>query len=173
MTRYAVEPQFTPESSMGRLSTAAAVVVGTTRLWAAPHRAPWQSHPDWKTGLHVAGVVPWAIHAFDTMLWIAIAAGTRELDVRCQHCPALGRDEAWMLQMVNHAQFGLRPEALEILQDWMPEGAARAAIHHLNLVGYGLANAGLLVELPAGGARLLPAERPRRPDAPTEPVTLH
>lgn len=176
MTQPIEEPMHAPESSIEHLATAETLVVSTLRLWVAPHARPHETHPNWKTGLHVAGVAPWGIHAFDTLLWITVAAGKRELDVRCEHCPCLGRDEAWMLQMVNHVQFELQPEAFGILAGWMPGAATRAAMHHLTLFGHALNNAGMIVELPTGGARLLPAARavsPPRPRGRGERVTLH
>ena len=176
MTQSTDEPVYAPESSIEHLAAAGTLVVSTLRLWVAPRARPHETHPNWKAVLHVAGVAPWGIHAFDTLLWITVAAGEREFDVRCQDCPRLGRDEAWMLQMVNHAQFELQPEAFGILAGWMPCAAARAAMHHLTLFGHALNNAGMIVELPTGGARLLPAARavrPPRPRGPGERVTLH
>ena len=176
MTKSTDEPMYAPESLVERLAAPDALVVTTFRLWVALHVKPLEVHQNWKTGLHVAGVAPWGLHAFDTMLWIALAAGNRALDVRCQNCSTLGRDEAWMLQMVNHAQFELHPEALEIMAGWMPRAPARAAMHHLTFFGHALTSAGLVVEMPAGGARILTAARPGRPPCPQGhpgPVTLH
>ena len=176
MTQSTDEPVYAPESSIEHLAAAGTLVVSTLRLWVAPHARPHETHPNWKAVLHVAGVAPWGIHAFDTLLWITVAAGEREIDVRCQHCPSLGRDEAWMLQMVNHVQFELQPEVFGILAGWMPCAAARAAMHHLTLFGHALNNAGMIVELPTGGARLLPAARAVRPPRPRghgERITLH
>ena len=170
------KPMHTPESPLECLSPAETLVVKTLRLWVAPHVRPHEMHTNWKTGLHVAGIAPWGIQAFDTLLWITMAAGRRTLDVRCERCPCLGLDEAWMLQMVNHVQFELQPEAVEILAGWLPGPATRAARQHLTWFGHALNSAGMIIEMPKEGARLLPAARAVRPPRPRgqgKPVTLH
>ncbi len=166
-------PVYAAETHMGRLSTAEAVVVSTFRLWFAPHCYPLESHPSWKTGLQVAGMAPWGLHAFDTLLWITMAAGTLELDVRCQHCSQLGHDEAWLLQMVNRAQVGLHVEAEAILRSWMTPAGARAGLRHLDLFSHALANVDLLVGLSSSSVKLVPSRRPDRLKRAGAPTVLH
>jgi len=150
------QPMFAPNSPVLALDTAKLLGVTTLRLWVAPHRDPYGDHPFWKSGLNAAGIAPYGVNGFDTLFWITLAAGRRPLDVRCLNCPHLGLDEAWLLQLVNHSQFGLAHEAMAILGSWMIGPAVRAAIIHLNLFARALSEAGLIVELPTGGARVLP-----------------
>jgi hypothetical protein len=154
----AQQPMFLPNSAVVDLDTAKLLTITTLRLWAAPHREPHKDHPYWKSGLNAAGLEPFGVNGFDTLMWIALAAGRRQLDIRCLNCPALGTDEAWMLQMVNHSQFGLYQEAANILGLWMIGPAVRAGVVHLNLFARSLSDAGLIVELPTGGARVLPTQ---------------
>ena len=160
MSFDAQQLMFVPNSPVLELDTAKLLAVTTMRLWVAPHREPYEDHPFWKSGLHAAGIAPYGVNGFDTLFWITLAAGRRELDVRCLNCPHLGLDEAWLLQLVNHSQFGLYQEAMHILGSWMIGPAVRAGIIHLNLFARALSDAGLIVELPTGGARLLPASTP-------------
>jgi len=151
------QPMFAPNSPVSEMDTAKLLAVTTLRLWVAPHREPYKDHPFWKSGLQAAGLASYGINGFDTLFWIALAAGWRQLDIRCLNCPHLGLDEAWLLQLVNHSQFGLYREAMNILNTWMIGPAARAGIIHLNLFARALSDAGLIVELPTGGARVLPS----------------
>ena len=155
MSHVPSQPLFRPQSAVEHLATAEALTLTTLRLWAAPHREPETGHAPWFRGLQAAGVNQCGIHAFDTLFWIVLAAGTRELDVRCPTCPSLGVDEAWLLQLVSHSQFGLFPHAMDILEGWMNRAAVRAGIVHLNLFARALNEVGLIIELPTGAARLL------------------
>jgi hypothetical protein len=150
------QPMFRPNSPVLHLGTAEMLAVTSVRLWVAPHREPYEDHPYWKFGMQAAHLKPGGVHAFDTLFWIVLAAAKRDLDIRCLNCPNLGLDEAWMLQMVNHSQFGLYQQGMNILDMWMIRPAVRAAIIHLNLFAHAMSDAGLIVELPSGGARVLP-----------------
>lgn len=131
---------------MGRLSTAEALIVTSFRLWAAPHMERDVSHSGWKTGLHVAGVAPYGLHAFDTLLWVTLASGSNPLDVRCHTCTELGRDEAHLLKMLAMCQAGTITDGVMPLNFWMPCFAAQAAFVHLQLFAVALCNAGLSID---------------------------
>ena len=140
-------PSYAEELAVTELDTAETFVVATARLWAAPHRDPWQPHPDWRDGFRAAAIDADGAHAFDTMFWIVVAGGHRALDIRCARCPRLGQDEGWLLQLVGYAQLG-RGDLTELaLHRWLPPSACRAALVHATIYGRAMADAGLLVPL--------------------------
>lgn len=142
-----LRPSYPEELAVLELDTAETFVVATARLWAAPHRDPWQPHPDWRGGFRAAEIDADGTHAFDTLFWIVVAGGHRVLDIRCPRCPRLGADEAWLLQLVGYTQMG-RPDLSEIaLGHWLPAAAARAAVVHACIFGGALSAAGLMVPL--------------------------
>lgn len=145
MTAARLSPHYPEELEIMSLDTAETFIVATARLWAAPHRDPWQPHPDWRGGFRAASVSADGAHAFDTLFWIVVAGGHRSLDIRCPRCPRLGAGEAWLLQLVGYAQAG-RTDLTEIaLAEWLPPGAGRAAVVHASIYGHALMAAGLLV----------------------------
>jgi len=145
MSLSRLRPAYPEEFEITELDTAETFIVATVRLWAAPHRDPRQSHPDWRGGFRAAGISADGAHAFDTLFWIVVAGGHRSLDIRCPRCPRLGADEAWLLQLVAYAQVG-RPDLTEAaLAEWLPPGAGRAAVVHASIYGHALMAAGLLV----------------------------
>jgi len=108
------------------LVTAEMLALATLRLWAAPHRRPDQTHPDWRDGPRAARLEEDAADAFDVLMRLVVATAHRSLDVRCAHCPGLGEDEVAFLQMVRAAQ--AHPAAGDAgLADWLPPAAVRAA----------------------------------------------
>tara|TARA_Y100001934_G_scaffold28674_2_gene31235 strand:+ start:17398 stop:17913 length:516 start_codon:yes stop_codon:yes gene_type:complete len=141
-----VETAYKTDMPMGQLSTVEALIVTSFRLWAAPHREPEATHPVWKTGLHVAGVAPWGLHAFDTLLWVTLASGAYPLDVRCHTSTKLGRDEAHLLKMLAMCQAGTINDGVMPLSLWMPCFAAQTALVHLQLFAVALCNAGLSID---------------------------
>ncbi|MEM7120219.1 MAG: hypothetical protein AAF563_03005 [Pseudomonadota bacterium] len=143
------QPIYPPHMPMAHLQTAQGLLVTSLRLWIAPHREPHRDHQFWQSGMHAAQISPMGIHALDTMLWVVMATAKRELDIRCVSCPELGLDEAWLLQLVNHSQFGLVAESQDILGLWLPETAVRAASINLNVFARLYTAAGLVVEPPA------------------------
>jgi len=75
MTLPRLLPAYATDHPVLELGTAETLVVATVCLWAAPHRDPWQSHPDWHGGFRAAGVAIDGEHAFDTLFWIVLAGG--------------------------------------------------------------------------------------------------
>ena len=150
-------PAYAKDHPVLDLGTAETFVVATARLWAAPHRDPWQPHPDWRGGFRAAGVAGEGEHAFDTLFWIVLAGGHRGLDVRCPRCPRLGDDEGWLLQIVGYGQLG-RTELVELaLESWLPPAAARAATVHASLFARTLMSTGLVLPLGQRSPRRSPA----------------
>lgn len=140
-----LSPDYPDDLAITELDTAETFVVATARLWAAPHRDPWQSHPDWRGGFQAAGVSPEGAHAFDTLFWIVVAGGRRSLDIRCCRCRRLGADEARLLQLVASTQAGRTDLTESALADWLLPGAVRAAAVHASIWGHALIAAGLLI----------------------------
>lgn len=164
MPHTPLRPFYREDLAILELDTAETFVVATARLWAAPHRDPWQPHPDWRGGFRAAGIDPDGAHAFDTLFWIVVAGGNRTLDIRCPRCPRLGADEAWLLQLTGYAQMG-RSDLTEIaLGHWLPAAAGRAATVHASIFGGALAAAGLMVPL---------HRRLTRPTTTSEPAATH
>lgn len=152
------------------LDTTETFVVATARLWAAPHRDPWQVHPDWRDGFRAAGITADGAHAFDALFWIVVAGGLRSLDIRCPRCPRLGADEGLLLRLVAHAQAGRPAQVEATLGAWLPPCAGRAAAVHASIYARALMAAGLL--LPVEHRRPAPA-RARSAPHPGASLTLH
>ncbi|PWC37918.1 hypothetical protein [Azospirillum sp. TSO35-2] len=131
------------------LRTPEALVVSVLRLWTEPLRAPDEQHPRWQDGLTAAGLSNDAAVAFDTLMRIAIAATTRALDIHRPPCPALGSDEALLLDMLRLAQQGRHGEAGLLMSDWLPLAGVRMAMAPLCILATALAQAGLRLPEPA------------------------
>jgi hypothetical protein len=142
-----LRPVYRQETPITELRVAEAFIVTALRLWAAPHRAPGQQHGDWRGGFIAAGIDAAGAAAFDGLFRIVLAAARRPLDVRCHHCPRLGADEAWLLQLVMLLQRNRRAEAAAILADWLPPAAARMAMMPAFAFASALAGVGLVVPL--------------------------
>lgn len=145
------------------LRTEEMLVVSVLRLWTEPLRAPDETHPHWQDGLTAAGLSNDAAVAFDTVMRITIAAATRPLDIHRPHCPALGGDEALLLDMIGLLQNGRHGEAGLLLSDWLALAGVRMALAPLCILADALAKAGF--RMPRAGT----GDAPRRADETTAP----
>ncbi|MBY6264129.1 hypothetical protein EI613_19715 [Azospirillum sp. 412522] len=136
------------------LRGAEALVVSVLRLWAEPLREPDRRHPHWQDGMTEAGLSNDAAVAFDTLMRIVLAATTRPLDLHRPPCPALGTDEALLLDMLRLAQQGQHGEAGLLMNDWLPLTGVRMAMAPLCVLASALARAGLALPDPAAESRL-------------------
>ena len=116
--------QYAANAPLHALGTAAAFLVMTVRLWAAPGR---EGAPVWREGLIVTGIDRAASPPFDRLLRL-LSSSRRALDVRGQQCPRLGRDEALLLECVSLLQHEQRPQAEQILGLWLRPAAQRMAL---------------------------------------------
>lgn len=135
------------DAPIAELRVAEVFILTLLRLWAAPHRAPAERHPDWRDGFAAVGIGADGAGAFDTLFRIVLSAARRPLDVRCRHCARLGTDEAGLLQMAMLLQRARRTEAAAILDDWLPPAAARMAMVPAEGFARAVAEAGLVVPL--------------------------
>ncbi|MBP2300962.1 hypothetical protein [Azospirillum picis] len=129
-----------------------ALMVSVLRLWTEPLRDPERPHPHWQDGLMDAGLSNDAAVAFDTLMRIAIAACTRPLDIHRPPCPALGADEALLLDMLRLAQGGRHGEAGLLMSGWLPLAGVRMAMAPLCILATALSRAGLPLPEPAAGS---------------------
>ena len=147
MPSAACRPLYRRDMPVAELRAAEAFIVAVLRLWAAPHRAPAERHPDWRAGFRAAGIAQDGAAAFEGLFRIVASAGRRKLDFRCQRCAGLGSDEALLLQLLMLLQRARWEEAAVILADWLPPAASRMAmVPAIGLAGV-LAAAGLVVPL--------------------------
>ncbi|WP_395452806.1 hypothetical protein ACHMW5_02185 [Azospirillum melinis] len=142
------------------LCDAETLVVSVLRLWAEPLREPERQHPHWQDGMTAAGLSNDAAVAFDTLMRIVLAATNRPLDLHRPPCPALGTDEALLLDMLRLAQQGLHGEAGVLMNDWLSLTAVRMAMAPLCVLAAALARAGLTLPDPAQASPM-----PSRPTA--------
>jgi hypothetical protein len=157
MSESPMRPVYAADTPMLELRTAELLVVASLRLWAAPYRDPDGTHADWRDGLAAAGVVEHAAPAFDALLQAIVASTRRSLDVRCKHCPHLGADEAWLLQLVSLLQRHRVTPAMAILADWLPATAARIALAPAQRFAMALGAGALIVPLRHVEAATAPA----------------
>ena len=119
-------PPLITDAAVEGLVAAELLALATLRLWAAPHRRPGQSHPDWREGPRAAGLEDDGSDAFDVLMRLVGATGHKALDVRCPHCPGLGEDEVVLIEAMRAAQ--AHPAAADAhLSAWLPPAAVRAA----------------------------------------------
>lgn len=142
------------------LCDAETLVVSVLRLWAEPLREPERQHPHWQDGMTAAGLSNDAAVAFDTLMRIVLSATNRPLDLHRPPCPALGTDEAQLLDMLRLAQQGLHGEAGVLMNDWLSLTAVRMAMAPLCVLAAALARAGLTLPDPAQASPM-----PSRPTA--------
>lgn len=131
------------------LRTAEALVVSVLRLWAEPLREPDRQHPHWQDGMTAAGLSNDAAVAFDTLMRIVLAATTRPLDLHRPPCPALGTDEARLLDMLRLVQQDRHGEAGLLMNDWLPLAGVRMAMAPLCVLASALTRAGLQMPDPS------------------------
>jgi len=136
------------------------LVVSVLRLWAEPLREPERQHPHWQDGMTAAGLSNDAAVAFDTLMRIVVAATNRPLDLHRPPCPALGTDEALLLDMLRLAQQGHHGEAGVLMNDLLSLTAVRMAMAPLCVLAGALARAGLTMPEPA-----------KTPQTPSRPAT--
>ncbi len=117
-----------PELLVGELHTAEFFVLSSLRLWARAHNRFQHEGPDWREGLHRAGVGSVGVIGFDTVCRIVTTASLRSLDIRTLHCMYLGETEARFLSLVGLLQYDRLAEAAFILRHWCPAAALRLAI---------------------------------------------
>ena len=157
MSPTTITPRYLPETPFERLTTSELLVMTTLRLWALPHRAPEQSHPDWRGGLSAAGLGGDAVDSFDLLLRMVVCTTMRPLDVRCPGCPGLGLDEGIFLQALSHLQQRREASAANLLADWMPPAAVRLAMPHARTLARLLLDRGLLLDRHRNAAPPAPA----------------
>lgn len=129
------------------LLTAELLLVSTLRLWVAPYRDPEPVGADWRRGFEVARLPERASLAFDGLLRVLAIGAVRSLDIRCRRCPALGEDEALLLQLVallQHARWG---EAEAVLEDWLPTRIVPLALSPAKALATTLAAGGFVIPL--------------------------
>lgn len=123
-------PSYPTDAEIAQLRTPEKFLVTTLRLWAAPHREPGATHPDWCGGFRFARLPGSAAVAFDTLLRIVATSSMRPLDVRCPKCAHLGSDEGILLQMIGSLQRDRMDEAAGLLAEWVPPSACRIGLRH-------------------------------------------
>lgn len=147
------QPAYPQDTPIAELRTAELFVLVAVRLWAAPHRDPGRTHPDWRGSFAAAGIDKIGLPGFDALLRILATTALAPLDVRCARCAKLGEDEAWLLQLVSLLQRDRMVEAAAILQQWLPRAGARIALAYAVEFAAAMAGAGLAVpHRPAGVA---------------------
>ena len=81
-----LDPAYPPNAPISELRTPELLVLASVRLWAAPHRDPTATHPDWRGNFVAAGVEAAGAPAFDAFCRILATAAQMPLDVRCTRC---------------------------------------------------------------------------------------
>ncbi len=127
-----------PESLVSELPTAEFFVLSSLRLWARAHNRAHHEGPDWREGLHRAGIGPAGVIGFDTVCRIVATASLRSLDIRTLHCIYLGETESWFLRLVGLLQQDRISEATSVLSRWCPPSALRLAIAPAQVFAFAL-----------------------------------
>ena len=112
------------------------------------------SDQDWRDGFGQAGIPSASIHAFDMFMTIISKTALRPIDVRRSTCHCMSQDEARFLGMIAAVQAGCFPMFQNLLGEWIPVTAVRAATMPISM----LAGA-----LDARSLRLPPATRTDNP----------
>ncbi len=124
------------------------------RLWVEECLKSKKSDQDWRDGFGQAGIPAASIHAFDMFMTIISKTALRPIDVRRSTCHCMSQDEARFLGMIAAVQAGCFPMFQNLLGEWIPVTAVRAATMPISM----LAGA-----LDARALRLPPATRTDNP----------
>ena len=120
------------------------------RLWVEDCLDTKNSKHDWRDGFDRAGIPTASVHAFDMFMTIISKTASRPIDVRRSTCHCMSQDEARFLGMIAAVQAGCLPMFQNLLGEWLPVTAVRAATMPISM----LAGA-----LDARSLRLPPATR--------------
>lgn len=138
-------PGYETDAPVAGLTPGELFPLSALRLWAAPHRQPQATHPDWREGFVLADIDDRAAAAFDAFMGTVLTAATAALDVRCPRCARLGADEAILLLATGHLQRRHPLQATLLLGRWMAPAAVRIGIGHLGAFARAAADADLWV----------------------------
>jgi|ERR1700749_3824099 len=132
------------ETLLSELCAAELLLLWSLRMFVAAH-LDGQSNDNWRDGLMASGVGCCAVPAFDTLFGIVATSAQRRIDVRCRHSQTLSGDEARFLQLICLLQHGHIFDARDVLSDWLPRAAVRAAILPAKALAFALARRRLFV----------------------------
>lgn len=97
------------------------------RLWVEECIDTKKADKDWRDGFSKAGIPTASVHAFDMFMTIISKTAERPIDVRRSTCHCMSQDEARFLGMIAAVQAGCFPMFQNLLGEWIPLTALRAA----------------------------------------------
>ena len=97
------------------------------RLWVEECLQKDTTETGWREGFAQAGIPPSSVHAFDMFMTIISKTAERPIDVRQSTCHCMSQDEARFLGMIAAVQAGCFPMFQNLLGEWIPVTAIRAA----------------------------------------------
>jgi hypothetical protein len=135
------------ETLLHRHNGAELVVLAALRAWLRPQCGSTQTALDWREALLGAGMGVEAMECFDTLVRSLLHVSPRPLDMRCRCCPALGKDEARVLQTIALLQRGCFEAAVMQMGEWLEVPALSGVTKTMWRFAEVLGDAGLVVQV--------------------------
>lgn len=104
------------------------------RLWVEECLEKQRPGTDWRDGFAQAGIPSSSVHAFDMFMTIVSKTALRPIDVRQSTCQCMSQDEARFLGMIAAVQAGCFPMFQNLLGEWVPVTAIRAATMPISML---------------------------------------
>lgn len=123
------------------------IVLAALRAWLRPQCGAVQGELDWREALLGAGVSRDGMDYFEILLRSLLYVSPRPLDMRCRCCPALGKDEATILQAIALLQRGRFPETVALLGEWLEVPALSGVTKTIWRFAEALGDVGLLIQV--------------------------
>ncbi len=104
------------------------------RLWVEECLNKQKADQNWRDGFAQAGIPAASVHAFDMFMTIISKTAERPIDVRQSTCQCMSQDEARFLGMIAAVQAGCFPMFQNLLSEWIPVTAVRAATMPISML---------------------------------------
>jgi hypothetical protein len=98
-------------------------VLGAVRTWLRPQCDAVRKRESWRESLSEAGLSTDGLVSFDLFMRSIMSMSRRPLDTRCRCASELAKDEAMLLQSIALLQGMRSDEAIDLLDDWLPQPA--------------------------------------------------
>ncbi len=119
------------------------------RLWVEECIDAGHRETGWRDGFTQAGIPTASVHAFDMFMTIISKTAQRPIDVRKSTCSCMSQDEARFLGMIAAVQAGCFPMFQNLLAEWLPVTAIRAATMPIAMLAGALDACSLRLQTPA------------------------
>jgi hypothetical protein len=118
-------------------------VLGAVRTWLRPQCDAVRKRESWRESLSEAGLSTDGLVSFDLLMRSIMSMSRRPLDTRCRCASELAKDEAMLLQSIALLQGMRSDEAIDLLDDWLPQPAVSVMLKVVRWFAIALLEAGL------------------------------